>query len=59
MTLHIVLATANREDFVWITERSAFLAPGHDNFASIEKITHLKEHKAAFSGWGDRIALEA
>jgi hypothetical protein len=59
MTLHIVLVTANRDSFVWITERNAFLGSGHGNFASIEKITHLKEHNVAFSGWGDIIALEA
>lgn len=59
MTLHILLATAKRDGFVWITERGAFLGPGHGNFATIEKIAHIKEHKVAFSGWGDVIAIEA
>ena len=59
MTMHIILLTAKRDGLVWVTERSAFLGAGHANFATVGKIAHFKDEKVAFSGWGDRIVLEA
>jgi hypothetical protein len=59
MTLHILLFTAKRDGFVWITEHSAFLGQGHGNFTTVEKITYLEKHKIAFSAWGDLVGLEA
>lgn len=59
MTLHIVLTTQERDALVWVTERSAFLAAGHGNFATVEKIRYLSDHQIAFSAWGDAAALTA
>jgi hypothetical protein len=59
MTLHILLTTAERDGLVWATERSAFLGEGHGNFATVEKIRHLKDQKLAFSAWGDAVAVSA
>jgi hypothetical protein len=59
MTYHAILFTMDLKGFVWITEHSAFLGRGHENFATTEKVTHLKEHGVAFSGWGDMASMEA
>jgi hypothetical protein len=59
MTLHIILVSAQRDGFVWVTERSAFLGDGQGNFATIDKIRHLLGQRLAFSGWGDAFALSA
>jgi hypothetical protein len=59
MTLHILLMTGRRDGFVWVTERSAFLGSGHGDFATVEKIRHLKDQELAFSGWGDGLAIAA
>src|ERR1700678_1993718 len=59
MTLHVLLFTAKKDGFVWITEHSAFLGQGHGNFAGVEKVTHLGERGIAYSAWGDLIGLEA
>src|SRR5208337_2766925 len=59
MTYHAILFTNDLKGFVWITEHSAFLGRGHENFATTEKVTHLKEHGVAFSGWGDLASMEA
>ncbi len=59
MTLHIILLTEKQDGLAWITEHSAFLGQGHGNFSSVQKITYLREHRIAYSAWGDLIGLEA
>jgi hypothetical protein len=59
MTYHAILFTKDLMGFVWITEHYAALGRGHDNLATIEKVTHLKEQNVAFSGWGDIVMMEA
>jgi hypothetical protein len=59
MTLHIVMFTADLNGMVWVSERGAFLGTGPGNFATLRKVTHIKEHGIAFSGWGDLTALRA
>jgi hypothetical protein len=59
MTLHVILFTAKRDGFVWVTERSAFLGRGHGNFTAVDKVEYVQERNVAFSAWGDLIGLEA
>lgn len=59
MTYHVILFTRDLTGFVWITEHSAFLGRGHENFATVEKIKHLREQAVAFSAWGDMASMEA
>ena len=51
MTLHILLATAEPNSMVWVTDLHATL--GLDNTADIEKISYSEERKLAYSAWGD------
>jgi hypothetical protein len=57
VTLHIVLSSPEIDSFVWVTDRLALL--GLDGYATVEKITHLKEQNIACSIWGDGLAMLA
>jgi hypothetical protein len=56
MTLHVILASADKRAFVWIADRLAGTAGG---YATVEKVTYLKEFGIACSIWGDQIAMFA
>jgi hypothetical protein len=57
LTLHVALISPQKNGFVWVTDRLAVL--GLDGYATVDKITYLKDQRIACSIWGDGLALHA
>ena len=43
MTFHTILFTADKNAFVWLADRFAFLGP--NSYGTVAKIAHLPEHQ--------------
>jgi hypothetical protein len=57
MTLHVLMMTEKHDAFVWVTDRLARV--GKNDYATVEKITYVKELGLAASIWGDGSAMWA
>jgi len=56
MTLHLLMMTATRDGFVWVTDRMA--GTGQGGSGTVEKITHVRGLNVALSIWGNFKAMD-
>jgi hypothetical protein len=56
LTFHAVMLCADGEGFVWVTDRLVAIPNG---YATVEKISYLKEYGVVCSVWGDQVAMHA
>jgi hypothetical protein len=54
LTLHALLVSGDNKGFVWVADR---LAGTGEGYATVEKISYLKDYGVACSVWGDNVAM--